>query len=71
MTALRSTDGLARVYTLWCSRAGCPAYFNAPLAVRKASYIRRLAREAGWRAPTSKAKRGRDLCPDCKEKETT
>lgn len=67
MAAVLGTDGLARVYTLTCSRAGCPAYYNPPLTTRRASDVRRLARGAGWYAPVSKKKRGHDLCPDCRK----
>ena len=68
MAAVLGTDGLARVYTLTCSRAGCPAYYNPPLTTRRASDVRRLARGAGWWTTTSKKKRHRgDLCPDCRK----
>ena len=70
MAVVQGTDGHARVYMLVCSRAGCPAYYNPPVAIRRASDTRRWARSDGWYAPVSKKRRGHDLCPDCRKEST-
>ena len=68
MTALRGLDGVGRMYAVVC--ASCGIDHRSRLTPRTASDARHLARKDGWRAPTSKAKRGRgDLCPDCRTKE--